>query len=93
MNKDKVIRDLKERVAYLERSCDRKDEQILDLRNECVDYSDLLETSKAYKKLLKTTMEREHKATHALNEIREYIENHIVATETEEFIVQILDEV
>ena len=40
------------------------------------DYSKLLETSKAYKKLLKTTMQKEHNATKVLDEIREYIKEH-----------------
>lgn len=36
----------------------------------------LLETSKAYKKLLKTTMQKEHKAIKVLDEIREYVIKH-----------------
>lgn len=37
------------------------------------DYSKLLETSKAYKKLLKTTMQKEHQAIKTLDEIREQL--------------------
>jgi Mg2+ and Co2+ transporter CorA len=37
------------------------------------DYSKILETSKAYKKLLKTTMKKEHQAIKVLDEIRDYI--------------------
>ena len=33
----------------------------------------LLETSKAYKKLLKTTMQKEHKATNLINDLKEWL--------------------
>lgn len=39
------------------------------------DYSKLLETSKAYKKLLKTTMQKEHNAIKVLDEIRDVLNN------------------
>lgn len=60
----KAIRDLLDEIELIK----QENQQLKE------DYSKLLETSKAYKKLLKTTMEKEHQAIKVLDEIREKIE-------------------
>lgn len=52
------------------------------------DYSKLLETSKAYKKLLKTTMQKEHQAIKVLDEIREYINKCYYTIDGEKIVYQ-----
>lgn len=57
------------------------------------DYSKLLETSKAYKKLLKTTMQKEHKAIKVLDEIREQLklERKIALSLNKPYTVSVID--
>ena len=53
----------------------------------------LLETSKAYKKLLKTTMQKEHQAIKVLDEIRAYIKDTCYYPELENYSNMTSDEV
>ena len=95
MTKEELIRDedyseTDAEIMVLKNKLDKANERIEELEQE---NQQLLETSKAYKKLLKTTMQKEHQAIKVLDEIRAYIKDTCYYPELENYSNMTSDEV